>query len=94
MGVIAFQKPKDKEVCEEHMTGIAVCAACNHEWIESAPVGATFFYCPVCKTHKGRMKYDCMPDSGVLWQCGCGCDLFRITGRGTMCINCGKNQIF
>lgn len=91
MSVIEFKRP---EVVEPHITGMAVCQSCEHEWMATAPIGVALFYCPVCKTHKGHMKYDCVPGDGSIWQCGCGCDLFRIDQGGAMCINCGKRQLF
>ena len=94
MSVIEFKRPESDEVCEPHLSGIAVCAACRHEWVAAVPAGVDLFECPGCHTHKGRMKHDCLPASGVVWECGCGCDMFRITGSETMCVNCGKGQVF
>lgn len=94
MGVIEFKKSEPEKVCDPHMSGYAICSACRHEWMAVVPAGYPLFQCPECLTEKGRMQNPCMPSDGVIWQCSCECDLFRITGRGTMCINCGKYQNF
>lgn len=91
MGVIEFKRP---EVVDPHMSGVAICAACRHEHIAVVQVGVALSECPNCHAHKARMKYDCVPADDSIWQCGCGCDLFRISERGAICINCGVRQLF
>jgi len=91
MSVIEFKQREDEP---KYISGQAICSACEHEYIAVAPAGVGLFECPECKTMKGRMKYEIVPDDGYVWHCSCGCDLFRITPKATICINCGGEQLF
>ena len=91
MSVVEFKRP---EKSEPHMSGEAVCAACKNEWVAVAPVGVPLFECPACGTMRGRMKYSVVPASGVVWKCDCECDVFRITTKSALCINCGIQRDF
>lgn len=92
MGVIQFQRP---EPLNPHMSGEAVCAACGKNWVAVVPVGVPLFECPECHTEKGRFKYSCVPaEDSHVWACACGCDLFRVTDKEALCINCGMRQEF
>ncbi len=90
MGVIAFQRP---EKFEPHLTGKARCAVCQHEHVAVAPIGVEWMECPSCGLNKTRFVHDALPDESI-WQCGCGCDVFRIVPSGTFCIHCGTRQRF
>ena len=91
MAVLEFKAP-DK--IDPHMSGEAICAACGHESIAVVPVGTWLFECPACHAHKGHMKHPCLPADGHIWNCGCGCDVFRITTKEAICINYGQKQQF
>lgn len=78
-----------------HLSGRARCCACRHEWVAVAVVGTTWLECPGCGTNKGRYLNDVVPsDPAGWWQCGCGCDVFRVTRAAIYCIDCGKEQVF
>lgn len=78
-----------------HSGGEAHCVACKYEWVAVALVGTTQLECPRCGTWKGLFKYPFNVVEGeLLHYCNCGNDLFRITPKGHLCINCGILQSY
>lgn len=77
--------PDTHEPC---ITGPAHCMQCQHEWVQVAPSGTTWFLCPGCGAEKGLLKYPVLPDEPQ-WVCDCGNTLFSLTERGWLCPNCG-----
>ena len=77
-----------KEQRTPHMTGMARCVACGHEWQAVAPVGTHEFECPSCNATKGYMAHSVVRgETRVV--CDCGCDVFRIhPDHGPYCVNC------
>jgi len=90
MSVVEFKRP---EKADPHLSGNARCSACKHAWVAVVPVGVDWFECPGCSEMKGRMIHDAVPNEDV-WQCKCGCDVFRITRTASFCIQCGNRQQF
>jgi len=74
---------------EKHLSGEAICSACNKEWVAVAPVGTKELECPDCKTMKGLFKHHVAPVTNNLWQCNCGNKLFFITKGQIQCCECG-----
>jgi hypothetical protein len=71
-----------------HLSGIAKCLQCGHEWEAVAPVGsASCLECENCHTYKGVMKGLASPD--VMYMCNCGNDVFYVGPDGPMCCLCG-----
>lgn len=84
------QKRKEKT---PHISGLACCSACRHEWADAAPVGTVFLLCPACGTQKGRFIHPALLEPGAeRLECSCGCQLFSLTRTETICINCGVNS--
>lgn len=78
---------------EEHLTGDAVCSACNHRWAAVAPVGTTALECPRCHRSFGEFTHPVSPPDGAyLWICGCGHTTFVLTPSGARCRSCGVMQ--
>lgn len=96
MSVIPFaRKPAPEEKTVPHGTGPAFCIGCKHEWEAVAPAGVVELQCPACESMKGRFRFlfDTYEGDRV-WTCNCGNDLFRVTERGRLCVNCGDYQVF
>lgn len=75
-----------------HLSGMARCIACHHEWPAVCPTGTfAFFECPQCGLFKGKLKYDVIRE-GKHWTCNCGNDIFYISEDGTYCPVCGAWQ--
>ena len=74
------------------VSGTARCVGCKHEWIAVVETGTTELECPECGAWKGVLLGTYLP--AERWECGCECDLFRITRTGATCINCGTTQEF
>jgi hypothetical protein len=85
--VVGFPTPVDDT---PHFSGTARCLACEHEWTCVAPVGCTALQCPSCGLERGRTKGPCWPESNLVWTCDCGNDVFVLTGKGALCIGCGR----
>lgn len=82
---------------DPHLEGVAVCAACRHEWQAVAPVGtAESLECPSCGTLKGTMKEFCMLENfDSVWECmECRGTLMRAymleSTPCLMCASCGS----
>jgi hypothetical protein len=73
-----------------HMQGPALCVRCGYEYTAVAPVGVTEMECPQCHTMKSVFKFICSPEE--TWTCKCGCQLFFMSRKGTICSNCGVYQ--
>lgn len=85
--VTSLQKVREER--NPHMTGVALCCACKHEWVATAPVGATFLDCPSCGTHKGRMVHPSLLEPGTdRLECRCGCQMFSVSKGQLVCVNC------
>jgi len=77
------------------MAGEAFCFHCKHEWIATAPTGATQLECPKCGSLKGIFKFPaCVEEGQLIRQCKCGNDLFYLTPEGHLCPNCGIYQTY
>ena len=72
-----------------HLSGTAICSACNKEWEAVAPVGAKELECPDCKTMKGLYKHHLAPISNTTWTCNCGNKLFFVLKGDIQCCECG-----
>lgn len=73
---------------EPHLSGLARCVACRHEWVAVAPVGAHELECPECTATKCYFMNSTMRGEQV-WVCNCGCDVFRISPTvGPYCVHC------
>lgn len=83
-----------REERSPHMTGEAVCLACEYEWQAVAPVGLTEMECPNCACHKGMLKDFCAPEGGLVYNCNsCGGCLFLLKPDLTMmCAGCGMEH--
>lgn len=80
---------------EPHLSGEALCTSCRHAWVAVSPVGTDWLECPACGLFKGRYIHPAIPKSGEeIWECACGCDVFRITPKEAFCISCGLRQKF
>jgi DNA-directed RNA polymerase subunit RPC12/RpoP len=71
----------------QHLSGVARCLDCGHEWPAAAPLGTTWLECPECHNKKGAFKYPVIHDS--TWLCNCGNQLFYLTPDGAQCPRCG-----
>ena len=74
-----------------HLSGMAVCTGCDHQWVATAPVGVTQLDCPKCESSKGIWRDPVMPDP--IWECNCGEVLFYLSADGAMCRECGTIQV-
>ena len=85
----------DLDAHRPHIQGPAKCLHCNHEWQTVALAGVINVMCPSCGLMKGIFNgIIAPPEDREVWVCGCGNDLFRITRDASICIQCGKEQIF
>ena len=75
-----------------HLSGEAICLACENRWIAIAPDGCFELECPKCGCLKGVWGAWCLTET--TWECNCGCDLFRASPNGVYCANCGVYQEF
>ena len=82
----------------QHLSGLAHCTACKHEWVAVAPVGTVWLECPSCGTERGLMKSPVEPNDGEMeFRCNCGCRIFGIRSNETgdvwiFCVSCGTVQ--
>ena len=80
---------------ERHLSGIARCMACKHEWATVAPEGVKWLECPSCGCRKGLYLYPCSPPDGApIWECKCGCLVFYAQPAGVYCYSCVTPQKF
>jgi len=77
------------EAGAQHLSGTAICSACDKEWEAVAPVGIKELECPNCKTMKGLYKHHLAPITNKLWACHCGNRLFFILKGQIQCCECG-----
>lgn len=75
---------------EPHLSGRAMCLNCGHDWQAVAPIGTTRLECPECGLHKGAFRGTMEPESGAIWVCACGNDLFIVQSHRVMCAACGE----
>lgn len=76
---------------QPHLSGMARCMACKHEWAAVAPVGTGELECPQCQCMRGVWQYNCTGRIGdQKFVCLCGCDVFRLTTIELMCTACGQ----
>lgn len=76
---------------EPHITGVAQCCACRHEWVAVVPTnaGANWLACPECDAVKGRLVHPVLLAPGVeRLECQCGCQVFSATRETLVCVNC------
>lgn len=75
-----------------HISGVAVCSACRHEWAAVAPVGDVWLKCPACVSNKARFQNPVLLEPGLeRVECKCGCQVFSATREKLVCINCGDS---
>jgi hypothetical protein len=75
-----------------HLSGLARCDGCGHQWEAVAPVGTVILECPRCESMQGRYRYP-VQRSETVWECMCGCQTFGITAEhGPYCTRCGLEQ--
>lgn len=85
--IVPFKTPNSR-----HISGMAMCLGCKHEWLAVVPVGTTELECPACTTHKGMFKYPYAPASDQEAFCcvGCGGMLFYFMKNAKLfCPTCG-----
>ena len=83
------EKRKEKD---PHISSPCICLSCKHEWIGVFPIGTTGLECPSCGLMRGTYKYQCSPEDGIVWVCGCGNSLFVISvSKNAICISCGQH---
>lgn len=76
-----------------HLAGRGYCQNCKHEWEAAVPVGIFALTCPACNLSHGVLKSAPTPE--LAWSCAtCNCVHFYIHPGGTMCANCGAQQLF
>jgi hypothetical protein len=86
-------KFKSKEVDTQTASGEAFCIGCGEEWIAIAETGTLQLECPVCKTMKGKFRFEfCVAEGELVRECNCKNRLFYLTPLGHMCANCGICQ--
>lgn len=91
MSVIDLDQKRQER--NPHISGVATCAACRHEWAAAVPVGTIFLECPKCHTLKGRFVNPALLEPGIeRLECQCGCQLFSATRDKLVCINCGRSS--
>lgn len=76
-----------------HLSGMAKCIACGHEWTAVAPVSTDALDCPKCETYNGVWMGIALPAKGTIWQCHCKNEFFVITETAIMCVKCGDAQL-
>jgi hypothetical protein len=72
-----------------HVTGMARCLACKHEWAAVAPIGTVELECPECSTFKGLFKGTSSTEFPQ-FQCNCGEMTFYVDWYGPYCCHCGS----
>ena len=76
-----------------HISGIARCLKCGHEWSAVAPANYDgWLECSECGLFFGRFKYSFERSDEHHWRCHCGNDLFHLTPKGMYCPCCGAWQ--
>lgn len=87
MSIVHFPTLQERS---PHITGMARCLACKHEWIAVAPVGVYELQCPECTGWKGVFKNPVGSSDRPTFECNCGCHLFYITHPFEVnCWSCG-----
>lgn len=72
-----------------HLSGIAKCLACKHEFNGVCRVGDLGMDCPKCGTHRGVFVYQ-PQGSDAIFECNCGCHQFALERALTLrCLHCG-----
>lgn len=73
-----------------HLSGLARCAECKHEWEAVAPIGTTVLECPKCSCFKGFWNSLVQRDEYPL-ECGsCGNEVFFVYNDCVACTRCGE----
>lgn len=87
MSVVEFRARKPESE-QPHISGMARCLDCKHEWAAVAPLQTIWLECPKCTLLRGRFTgpYE---KAHAHWECKCGNDLFCVTPDGYYCPNCG-----
>lgn len=86
---------KYREEREPHMNVAAKCLSCGHEWVAVAPVGSFSLSCPECGLNRGDFVNPVVRGGEVtVYQCNCGCELFRIYDDRIDCARCGVTHDF
>lgn len=76
-----------------HLSGMASCLACKHQWAATAPVGTGDLECPSCGLMRGAWQYGVSPPVGATkYVCVCGCDVYRLSTKELLCIACGRGM--
>lgn len=74
-----------------HISGVAYCMACDHEWTGAWPLGVTELECPECKSMKGRSKFTVSPPpDSMAFTCACKNQHFLLLDGRIHCPNCGN----
>jgi len=71
-----------------HLSGPAICTACEHEWqaVRIVERDAEFMECPKCRKFHGVFRGPQVPET--MWRCVCGGNLFYLTPEGHQCRSC------
>ena len=72
-----------------HLSGLARCLHCGHEWVSVSPVGMfAGLSCPQCNMEKGVRVGVAYP--AEMLECDCGCNVFFASREfGNTCVVCG-----
>ena len=74
-----------------HVSGVARCLTCKHEWVCVAEAGTVDLTCPSCDLERGAWLNTIGPASGEVWRCACDNHLFYLKRTGApLCPSCGK----
>ena len=98
MTVVSFEDAKLKR--DPHWSGEAVCLACRHEWVATAPTGTLNVECPACELKRGVPKFNFGTIEGQMgYSCNCQSQMFFFklhdTGRvQILCVGCGGEQVY
>ncbi len=78
---------------QRHVTGVARCIVCRHEWQCLAMVGSFWLECPECGCWRGVMKHHTrLPDGTMRLMCvKCGSCAFHILNEGAFCMGCNED---
>ena len=82
----------DLDKFRPHITGLAKCLACKHEWQAVAPIGTVSLECPTCALDKGVFDAVTVPEVPIL-ECACGCRHFFVRENWLVsCCLCGVSH--
>lgn len=81
-----------REARKPHVSGIAICGGCKHQWSAVAPlVTEADLECPACGAMRGIWCHNFGPEDGQsrLFCTQCGGQMFYVLLRYNLCVRCG-----